>query len=353
MAKPGSQQEDKERGKPEVSLLRFAQLVQPVWHLTRIRNVIVQAEQRDAGKRLDSMLHARLPQFSRARLQSWIKEGRVRVGDAQLKSSYLLRGDEQLIVEPRDLPPLKAEPEELDLHVLYEDADLVVIDKPAGMVVHAGAGHHSGTLVNALLHHFGGLSQLGGELRPGIVHRLDKDTSGVIVVARTDGAHQALASQFQSRQVEKVYWALVHGNIERATGHIDRPIARDPIRRTRMTARLESGRSAHTEWKLLERFDKLSYLEVRIGTGRTHQIRAHFAYLKHPLVGDTVYGAPSVIPGLPKLSRVFLHAHRLRFRSPTTGAEITVHSELAPDLAAYLDLVRGGTEAPDQSGKKK
>ena len=302
----------------------------------------MQAEQRDAGKRLDSMLHARLPQFSRARLQSWIKEGRVRVGDARLKSSYLVRGDEQLIVEPRDLPPLKAEPEELALKILYEDADLVVIDKPAGMVVHAGAGHHSGTLVNALLHHFGGLSKLGGELRPGIVHRLDKDTSGVMVVARTDAAHQALASQFQSRQVEKVYWALVHGNIENATGHIDRPIARDPNRRTRMTARLETGRSAHTEWKLLERLcklsDKLSYLEVRIGTGRTHQIRAHFAYLKHPLVGDSVYGAPHAIPGLPKLGRVFLHAHRLRFRSPTTGTEIAVHSELPPDLTAYLDL---------------
>jgi 23S rRNA pseudouridine1911/1915/1917 synthase len=311
--------------------------------------VTVEARPEDSGKRLDSMLHARLPQFSRARLQSWIKDGRVRIGEARLKSSYLLRGDESLIVEPADLPPLKAEPEELALRVLYEDADLVVIDKPAGMVVHAGAGHHSGTLVNALLHHFGGLSKLGGDLRPGIVHRLDKDTSGVMVVARTDAAHQALASQFQNRQVEKVYWALVHGNIESATGHIDRPIARDPIRRTRMTARLETGRSAHTEWKVLERpgklsdkfSDKLSYLEVRIGTGRTHQIRAHFAYLKHPLVGDTVYGASATIQGLPRLGRVFLHAHLLRFHSPTTGAEIAVRSELPPELTAYLDLARG------------
>lgn len=291
------------------------------------------------------MLHARLPQFSRARLQSWIREGRVRVGEARLKSSYLLRGDEQLIVEPRDLPPLKAEPEALTLNILYEDADLVVIDKPAGMVVHAGAGHHSGTLVNALLHHFGGLSKLGGDLRPGIVHRLDKDTSGVIVVARTDASHQALASQFQSRQVEKVYRALVHGHVESATGRIDRPIARDPVRRTRMTARLETGRSAHTEWKLLERLDRLSYLEVRIGTGRTHQIRAHFAYLKHPLVGDTVYSAPPAVEGLPKLGRVFLHAHLLRFHSPTSGAEIAVRSELPSELTAYLDLARGRGKA--------
>jgi 23S rRNA pseudouridine1911/1915/1917 synthase len=315
--------------------------------------VIVLAGPGDSGKRLDSMLQARLPQFSRARLQSWIKEGRVRIGEARLKSSYLLHGDEQVIVEPQDLPPLKAEPEALALDVLYEDADLVVINKPAGMVVHAGAGHHSGTLVNALLHHFGGLSHLGGELRPGIVHRLDKDTSGVMVVARTDAAHQALASQFQSRQVEKVYWALVNGNVESATGHIDRPIARDPIRRTRMTARLETGRSAHTEWKMLERLDKLTYLEVRIGTGRTHQIRAHFAYLKHPLVGDTAYGAPSAIPGLPKLERVFLHAHLLRFHSPTTGAEIAVRSELPPVLTAYLDLARVRAATSAASGKKK
>jgi 23S rRNA pseudouridine1911/1915/1917 synthase len=315
--------------------------------------VIVQAGPEDSGKRLDSMLHARLPQFSRARLQSWIRDGRVRVGEARLKSSYLVHGDELLVVEPADLPALKAEPEELALEVLYEDADLVVINKPAGMVVHAGAGHHSGTLVNALLHHFGGLSQLGGELRPGIVHRLDKDTSGVMVVARTDASHQALARQFQSRQVEKVYWALAHGNFESATGHIDRPIARDPIRRTRMTARLETGRSAHTEWKLLERIDKLSYLEVRIGTGRTHQIRAHFAYLKHPLVGDTVYGAPSAIPGLPKLGRVFLHAHRLSFQSPSTGREITVSCGLPPELSAYLDLARGCGKTDAESSKKK
>jgi 23S rRNA pseudouridine1911/1915/1917 synthase len=174
-----------------------------------------------------------------------------------------------------------------------------------------------------------------------------------MVVARTDAAHQALARQFQSRQVEKVYWALVHGNIESATGHIDRPIARDPIRRTRMTARLETGRSAHTEWKLFERLDKLSYLEVRIGTGRTHQIRAHFAYLKHPLVGDTVYGAPSSVEGLPKLGRVFLHAHQLRFHSPSAGHEVSVSCALPPELSTYLDLARDRGEASAESRKRK
>lgn len=300
----------------------------------------MRAESSDAGKRLDYVLHARLPQYSRSRIQAWIKDGRVRAGEIKLKASYLLRGNELLTVEPADLPALRAEPEALALHVLYEDDDLVAIHKPAGMVVHAGAGHQSGTLVNALLHHFGGLSTVGGPLRPGIVHRLDKDTSGVMVVARTDAAHQALAAQFQQRAVEKIYWALAHGRLERDAGEIDLPIARDPVRRTRMTARLATGRSAHTEWRVLERLGSLTYLEVRIGTGRTHQIRAHLAHLKHPLVGDTVYGAPRTIPGLPALGRVFLHAHRLRFRSPGTGAEIVVSAGLPAELNAFLDLAR-------------
>ena len=197
--------------------------------------VTVQVEQNDRGKRLDSLLHERLPEYSRARLQSWIKEGRVLVGADAAKASYLLHGDECISIEPADLPPLKAEAEDLPLHVLYEDADVVVVDKPAGMVVHAGAGNHQGTLVNALLHHFESLSSVGGDLRPGNIHRLDRDTSGVLIVARTDQAHRALAEQFQTREVEKVYLALVHGQMETIEGHISRPISRDPVRRTRMT----------------------------------------------------------------------------------------------------------------------
>ena len=299
----------------------------------------LQAESKDAGKRLDSLLHERLPQYSRARLQIWIKQGRVRVDADAAKGSYLIRGRECISVEPADLPPLKAAAEDLPLHVLYEDADVVVVNKPAGMVVHAGAGNHQGTLVNALLHHFESLSSVGGDLRPGIVHRLDRDTSGVLVVARTDQAHRALAAQFQTREVEKVYLALVHGQMETIEGHISRPISRDPVRRTRMTARLDTGRSAYTEFKVLERFEFFNYLEVRIGTGRTHQIRAHLAFLKHPVVGDSMYGAPKVIPGYPELHRFFLHAHRLRFRSPSTGEWITVESPLEAELQEYLALV--------------
>jgi 23S rRNA pseudouridine1911/1915/1917 synthase len=208
------------------------------------------------------------------------------------------------------------------------------------MVVHAGAGHASGTLVNALLHHFGKLSSIHGDLRPGIVHRLDRDTSGVLVVARTDSAHQSLAKQFHEREVEKVYLALAHGRFRQPTGRITAPIARDPLRRTRMTARLASGRAALTEYQVLEQFERLAYLSVRIGTGRTHQIRVHLASLHHPVFGDTLYGAPRLIPNLPPLDRFFLHAHRLSFRSPSTGSPITVESPLPAALNSLLQVVQ-------------
>jgi 23S rRNA pseudouridine1911/1915/1917 synthase len=291
----------------------------------------------DAGKRLDSFLHERLPQFSRSRLQSWIKSGLVLVNGAMARTSYLLRGQESVSVTPGELPPLRAEAEELPLRILYEDDDVVAIDKPAGMVVHAGAGHIKGTLVNALLHHFGSLSSVNGDLRPGIVHRLDRDTSGVLVAARTDAAHQALAHQFQTRQVEKVYLALVHGLPRPAQGRITSPISRDRIRRTRMSTRSGTGRPALTDYRVIEEFEKMSLLEVRIGTGRTHQIRVHLASLGHPVFGDRLYGAPAA----PGLNRFFLHAHRLRFLSPSTGEPIAIESELPAELSEYLDLLRG------------
>ena len=203
--------------------------------------VLIEAQASDIGKRLDAFLHERLPQFSRSRLQSWIKSGLVLVNGAMLRSSYLLRGQDAISVTPGELPPLKAEAEDLPLNILYEDDDVVAIDKPAGLVVHAGAGHTHGTLVNALLHHFGSLSSVNGELRPGIVHRLDRDTSGVLIAARTDAAHQALALQFQTRQVEKIYLALVHGSPRPTQGRITSPISRDPLRRTRMSTRSSVG----------------------------------------------------------------------------------------------------------------
>lgn len=306
--------------------------------------MILQAEAPEAGLRLDLFLHRRLPQYSRARLQQWIREGRVRVAGRPAKPSLVLRGSEVVEVDPVELPPLKAVPEAIPLEVLYEDQDLVAVNKPAGMVVHAGAGNTAGTLVNALLHRFHSLSSLGGELRPGLVHRLDRDTSGVILIARTDAAHRSLAAQFSGREVEKVYLALVHGRLAADSGRIDKPIARDPQRRTRMTARLASGRPALTSYRVLRRWPGFSYLEVRIHTGRTHQIRAHLAAIGHPVVGDRLYGAPARIPGLPSLGRFFLHAHRIRFRSPSTGRPLTIEAPLAAELAAFLEAV----EKPSQ-----
>ena len=300
----------------------------------------VTAEPSDAGKRLDAFLHERLPEFSRSRLQSWIKAGRVLITGQPIRSSYLLRGSEDIHVSPGDLPALKATPEDLPITVLYENEDVVVVDKPAGMVVHAGAGHSTGTLVNALLHRFKILSTGSSDLRPGIVHRLDKETSGVLVVARTDRAHHALSAQFRNREVEKIYLALVHGKMKTAEGKITAPISRDPVRRTRMTTKIASGRTALTEYRGLEELGLLTFLEVRIGTGRTHQIRVHLSSIRHPIVGDRVYGAPGHIAGLPQLGRFFLHAHRLRFRSPSSGNEIAIESPLPPDLVEYLQAAR-------------
>lgn len=291
--------------------------------------MLLKTDAADRGKRLDALLRERLPEFSRSRLQSWIREGRVRVNGAAARPSSLMHGEERVEVEPVQLPALKAEAEDIPLSVLYEDAGAVAIDKPAGMVVHAGAGVHRGTVVNALLHRFGTLSSVGGDLRPGIVHRLDRFTSGVLLVAKTDAAHRDLALQFSSREVEKTYLALVEGALTGA-GRIEKPIARDPGNRARMTARLASGRHALTDWKALRHFRGFTLLEIRIGTGRTHQIRAHMAALGHPVAGDRLYGAKT-----SPWNRYFLHAHRLGFRSPATGDRVVVESPLAPELLEW------------------
>jgi 23S rRNA pseudouridine1911/1915/1917 synthase len=285
----------------------------------------------DAGKRLDRFLTERLPAYSRSRLQDWIVEGRVHVDGVAGKRAYLLKGAERIRVEPSEPAPLRAVAEDLPLEVLYQDEDVIAVNKPAGMVVHAGAGRHSGTLVNALLHRFGGLSGAGGPLRPGIVHRLDRFTSGVILVARNDAAHRHLAAQFSGRKIAKVYLALVHGRVKAEQGEIAAPIARDPVRRVRMTAKLASGRSASTSYQVLQRFEKFTLLEVRIGTGRTHQIRVHLAAIGHPVVGDKLYGAPA-----GTLGRYFLHAQRITFASPASGQPVTVAAPLPPELHDYL-----------------
>ncbi len=294
------------------------------------------------GTRLDHYLKDRFPGRSRAQLQEWIRAGNVRVDGKPAKSSQLLRGDEQVDVEPAERPPLKATAEDLPVEILYEDESVIAVNKPAGMVVHAGAGVHSGTLVNALLHRFQQLSSTGGELRPGIVHRIDRFTSGVLLVARNDSAHRHLAAQFASRKVEKTYLALVHGKVKLESGHIDKPIARDPVKRIRMTTRLATGRAASSQYHVLERFPAFTLLKVGIGTGRTHQIRVHLSSIGHPVAGDPLYGAPAD----PRHDRFFLHARRICFESPATGKMVAVEAPLPPELEQWLQQVRSGGLLP-------
>ena len=309
----------------------------------------------DAGKRLDQFLVSHLLDTSRARVQQLIQENKVLVNDAPGKSSYRLRGNETIaIVGEVHAPPLRAIPEEIPLDVIYEDDDLAVINKPAGMMVHAGAGatedeRNRGTLVNALLHRFGQLSSLGGELRPGIVHRLDKETSGLIIVAKNEVAHRKLAAQFSRREVNKTYIALVHGSVKQDRGTISTSISRDRIRRTRMTTRREGGREAVTHYTARERitsaYGKFTLLDVKIDTGRTHQIRVHLASIGHPVVGDTLYGAPRELPpssrasGLAtvSLSRNFLHAAALEFQHPRIARPMSFATAIPPELQDFLE----------------
>ncbi|MBM3758619.1 MAG: RluA family pseudouridine synthase [Acidobacteria bacterium] len=286
-------------------------------------------------QRLDIYLQELYPKYSRSRLQEWIKKGRVLVDGKVQKASHILRGGEAIEVEPLELKALKARPEDLPLEALYEDDDVVAIHKPAGMTVHAGAGTTDGTLVNALLHRFEKLSQLGGDLRPGIVHRLDKYTSGVILVAKNDVSHRKLQDQFAGREVEKTYIALVENVMSHDAGTVNRPISRDPWKPVRMAAVVkddpELGRDAITHWKVLKRYQKYTLVEVKIGTGRTHQIRVHLGHLGHKVAGDTLYGARPHESG-----RFFLHAWRIRFTQPTTGERIEIEAELAPELKEWL-----------------
>jgi 23S rRNA pseudouridine1911/1915/1917 synthase len=318
----------------------------------------------DAGKRLDQFLATRLERVSRARVQELIAQEKVLVDEAPARASLKLRGGERIsVLGEAQRPPLKALAEEIPLDVVYEDDDLAVINKPAGMMVHAGAGstddaRNRGTLVNALLHHFARLSGVGGELRPGIVHRLDKETSGLIVVAKNDEAHRKLAAQFARREVKKTYVALVHGWVKKDSGTISASISRDQVRRTRMTTRLVGGREAVTHYRVVRRletkFGKFSLLEVKIDTGRTHQIRVHLASMGYPVVGDTTYGAPREMrrtskspssrkergkdgaPNTVSLSRNFLHAAELEFTHPRSGERVALKSELPTELREFL-----------------
>jgi 23S rRNA pseudouridine1911/1915/1917 synthase len=325
-----------------------------------------------AGQRLDQYLAAQLSEVSRARVQQLIANGEVLVNQAAAKASLRLKGDEQItVVGPPHPPPLRAMAEEISLDIVYEDDDLAIVNKPAGMMVHAGAGatddaRNRGTLVNALLHHFGTLSAVGGELRPGIVHRLDRATSGLMVVAKNDESHRRLAKQFSGREVHKTYLALVHGWPKQDRGTIQSAISRHSQKRTRMTTRGFGGREAVTHYSVQRKIDapygKFALVELKIETGRTHQIRVHMASIGHPVVGDALYGAPAELrsqsnkrraAGMPAtlaLDRNFLHSATLELTHPRTKESLKFSRPLPAeleDLLASLENTRQEGPRPE------
>lgn len=303
------------------------------------------------GRRLDRVLTDVCRELSRTRVQELIEEGLATLNGKPAKGSHKVREGDVIEVVAQERPALQAEPENIDLHVLYEDDDLLAVNKPAGMSVHAGAGHSRGTLVNALLGRGQSLSQGGDALRPGIVHRLDKETSGIVLVAKNDFAHARLSDAFRDRTIQKIYIALLHGELKEQRGRIELAIARDPNRRTRMTAKrageLNNARAARTDWRALMRIDKTTLVEVQLHTGRTHQIRVHFSALRHPVVGDTLYGAPEKLhighSTLPALGRNFLHAAKITFAQPRTGQKVILTAPLPQDLRGYLARLAAAT----------
>ena len=336
---------------------------------------VIEVPTEAAGQRLDQFLAAQLEGVSRSRVQLLMDQGDVLVNGEREKPSMKLRGGERISITGEPHPaPLKATAEDIPLDLIYEDEDLAVVNKPAGMVVHAGAGQNEdersrGTLVNALLYRFKALSSTGGDLRPGIVHRLDKDTSGLIVVAKNDRAHAALGEMFAGRRIKKTYVALVQGAVERARGTINAGVGRDPVRRTRMSTQPnENARTAVSHYevvrRLVNRFGKFTLVRVRIETGRTHQIRVHMASIGHPVVGDTLYGGAGQLtdqvaaqaaqskaarrkadPERLRLGRNFLHAARLEFPHPKTGKVLQLEAPLPAELESFLASLEANVAA--------
>jgi 23S rRNA pseudouridine1911/1915/1917 synthase len=359
----------KEEAKPDLDAIQVMEDLEPE---DGVRSFTADAAAKDI--RLDAYLARAIPDISRARVVLMIDNGQIAVDGKPGKAKLKLKGGELIEIEGDPRPePLNAVPEDIPLTIVYEDADLAVIDKPAGMMVHAGSGapeHNQGTLVNALLHHMGKeLSGVGGELRPGIVHRLDKQTSGLIVVAKNDVAHRKLSEMFSPRSLRKVYLALVHGEMQGEEGTVQLPISRDVVRRIRMTTKRAGGRTAVSHWKVLERigtderpgpYGKFTLVQVHIETGRTHQIRVHMQAIGHPVVGDFLYGAPHrIFPAAGKatglqsrkaivhddslaleLERNFLHAAELEFQHPRTGEELALSAPLPPELVEMLAKLR-------------
>ena len=329
-----------------------------------------------AGWRLDQFLAGQLDGVSRSRVQQLVEQGDVLVEGKREKASLKLRGGESVVVSGQQIvAPLEARAENISLDVVYEDDDLAVVNKPAGMMVHAGSGatdeaRSGGTLVNALLHRFQSLSSIGGDLRPGIVHRLDKETSGLIIIAKNDKTHEALAEMFAYRRITKTYLALVQGRLPEDGATIQAPISRDAVRRTRMTTRrLDGARHAVSHYRVVERietrFGAFTLARVRIETGRTHQIRVHMASISHPVVGDTLYGAPAKIVALPlsttrkaprevlELGRNFLHSAELEFAHPITGKPIALKSPLPEVLESFLVRLKDQVLTDEQEEQAK
>jgi 23S rRNA pseudouridine1911/1915/1917 synthase len=298
------------------------------------------------SERLDAFLRRKFPAVSRVALKRLIEQGHVHINGRVVKPTHSPRAGEQIGIHWPEAKPAEAQPEKMSLDILFEDKSLLVLNKPAGLVVHPAAGHKEHTLVNALLYHCkGSLSGIGGVVRPGIVHRLDKETSGCLVIAKNDETHLALSGQFAGRQVTKKYSAIVCGELARDSGEIRAAIARHPSHRKRMAVRDDgSGRAAHTSWRVLEKLRAATFVEVRIFTGRTHQIRVHFQFLGHPLVGDETYGARqnkklAELTGY-EAPRVLLHARELSFVHPRTQKQVSFEAPLLKDFRDALKFLR-------------
>jgi 23S rRNA pseudouridine1911/1915/1917 synthase len=307
----------------------------------------------ETPKRLDLFLSAREPTLSRAALQRLILEGRITLNGRSVRPSYKIKPGDHITLEIPRPEPIDLRPEAIPLEILYEDASLLVLNKPAGLVVHPAPGHWSGTLVNALLHHFGSqgtLSTIGGKERPGLVHRLDKETSGVMVIAKTDQAHRTLAAQFKQHSITRVYEALVWGKLKRSEGEIVLAIGRDTKERKKFSARTARPKASATAYRVVERLGRLATrVELRPRTGRTHQIRVHLSAIGHPLLGDLTYGGRKVrdLDGLT-MPRVMLHARSLGFRHPTTDRPQEFDAPIPPDMEAVYRALRGDSQIPER-----
>ncbi len=292
----------------------------------------------ETGKRLDAYL-AENTELTRTRIQQLIKEENIKVNDKKTKSSYKIEAGDTIEVFIPEKKEIDLVPQNISINILYEDNDIAVIDKKAGLVIHPSYGHESGTLVNAIMFHINDLSGINGEIRPGIVHRLDKDTSGLIIIAKNDKAHNKLSEMFKNKEINKTYLAIVKGSLGKDTGRLETQMGRDLKDRKKMSVLKTGGKTAITNYEVLDKNDKFSLVRVNIETGRTHQIRVHMKYLGYPILGDSVYGKES-----KSVKRQMLHAYKLEFMHPVTGKEMIIKSEIPKDFSEVLERIKLHTD---------